>query len=149
MVDDLKVEEYRWEHSDYDPVYETLLRPDGSELASLTEPEDRNSYRDMAPITDELNRLAAALTEAERDRDGYIEELEKLEAKVSRYYDALTEAQAAIRALHSRLIEQVSRHRQRSRETCFCGMGWPCRLADETAAISLPAVKAATEVSRA
>jgi hypothetical protein len=49
--------------------YEVLFRPDGTKLARLTEPEDRNSYRDLAPITDELNRLLDALDAAEARTD--------------------------------------------------------------------------------
>lgn len=48
--------EYKWEDPECDG-YESLYRPDGSWLADLTEPEDRISCRDLAPITKELNKL--------------------------------------------------------------------------------------------
>jgi hypothetical protein len=37
--------------------YEALHRPDGSEVTVITEPEDRNGFRDLAPVADECNRL--------------------------------------------------------------------------------------------
>ena len=39
--------------------YPDLLRPDRSILCTLTEPEDRTPCRDLSPIVDELNKLAA------------------------------------------------------------------------------------------
>ena len=57
---------YHWTwKSDTDTDYETLFRPDGSEVTTITEPEDRVSYRDLEPITAELNRLIARLRAAE------------------------------------------------------------------------------------
>jgi len=46
-----------WDRDDMNDMYEVLIRPDGTELAFLTEPEDRCSYRDLSPITEELNKL--------------------------------------------------------------------------------------------
>lgn len=40
---------------DWDEQYEVLFRPNGTKLAVLTEPEDRNFWRDLAPIVTELN----------------------------------------------------------------------------------------------
>ena len=37
--------------------YETLYRPNGSQLTCITEPEDRTFYRDLSVIVDELNTL--------------------------------------------------------------------------------------------
>lgn len=49
-------ENYRM--GDYTPAdYSPLLRPDGTVVATLTEPEDRTWYRDLAPVIDELNAL--------------------------------------------------------------------------------------------
>jgi len=62
--------EYRWtsERSSDQPIadgYEILLRPDGSEVTCITEPEDRVSYRDLKPVTAELNALAKRVEELE------------------------------------------------------------------------------------
>lgn len=46
---------YRIEHDDH-TGYETLFRGD-KEITTITEPEDRNFYRDLAPIIDELSNL--------------------------------------------------------------------------------------------
>lgn len=43
------------ENTDYG--YSPLLNPDGTELAILTEPEDRDWFRDLAPVVVELNRM--------------------------------------------------------------------------------------------
>lgn len=52
------MEWYRAEYIDNGwKEYETLLNPDGSELAVLSEPEDRTLYRDLRVVVDELNRL--------------------------------------------------------------------------------------------
>ena len=57
---------YHWTwKSDTDTDYETLFRPDGSEVTTITEPEDRVSYRDLEPVTAELNDLIARLRAAE------------------------------------------------------------------------------------
>ena len=57
---------YHWTwKSDTDTDYETLIRPDGSEVTTITEPEDRVSYRDLEPVTAELNSLIAKLRAAE------------------------------------------------------------------------------------
>lgn len=53
---------YRWEQVN-DSGYETLFRPDGSEVTTITEPEDRCGYRDLAPIVAELDALSARLAE--------------------------------------------------------------------------------------
>lgn len=39
--------------------YEILFRPDGTEVTTITEPEDRISLRDLAPVCVELNTLQA------------------------------------------------------------------------------------------
>lgn len=52
--------------------YSPLLRPDGTELALLTEPEDREWYRDLSPVVDELNRLLDRIAELERERNEQI-----------------------------------------------------------------------------
>lgn len=39
--------------------YEILFRPDGTEVTTITEPEDRNFVRDLAPVCVELNALQA------------------------------------------------------------------------------------------
>lgn len=53
--------EYKWVSGyDYEGIadeYEALLRPDGTEVTIITEPEDRVGYRDLSSIVDELNRL--------------------------------------------------------------------------------------------
>ena len=57
---------YHWTwKSDTDTDYETLFRPDGSEVTTITEPEDRVSYRDLEPVTAELNSLIARLRSLE------------------------------------------------------------------------------------
>lgn len=47
--------------------YEDLVRPDGTVVTTITEPEDRNGFRDLRAVADELNALhekIAALVEA-------------------------------------------------------------------------------------
>jgi hypothetical protein len=41
----------------YESGYETLLRPDGTSVCTITEPEDRNFSRDLMGVVDELNSL--------------------------------------------------------------------------------------------
>ena len=43
--------------------YSALLTPDGQVLAVLTEPEDRNWWRDLAPVVQELNVLSEKIAE--------------------------------------------------------------------------------------
>ena len=49
---------YHWTNYEHNE-YETLFRPDGTEVTTITEPEDRNFYRDLAPVCIELNALQA------------------------------------------------------------------------------------------
>ena len=49
---------YHWTNYEHNE-YETLFRPDGTEVTTITEPEDRNFYRDLAPVCVELNALEA------------------------------------------------------------------------------------------
>lgn len=46
---------YYFEQNEYG--YQTLYSPTNNELTTLTEPEDRNFYRDLAPVLEELNKL--------------------------------------------------------------------------------------------
>lgn len=48
---------YHWTNHEHNEEYETLFRPDGTEVTTITEPEDRNFYRDLAPVCVELNAL--------------------------------------------------------------------------------------------
>lgn len=61
----------RWEwkpgsECDGSDDYYYLFAPDGTEVAALTEPEDRVPYRDLSPVTGALNRLQAAANRVER-----------------------------------------------------------------------------------
>lgn len=57
---------YQWEPIG-DEGYKRLIRPDSTRVTALTEPEDRTSYRDLAPITCELNDLMERAERAERE----------------------------------------------------------------------------------
>lgn len=48
---------YGHDTDDFADEYEVLFRPDETIVASITEPEDRNFYRDLAPVVAELNKL--------------------------------------------------------------------------------------------
>jgi hypothetical protein len=64
------VSKYYWKQGDGIEVteeYQAVYRPDGTELAVLTEPEDRWCGRDIAPLIKELNRLHTALQRAIRE----------------------------------------------------------------------------------
>jgi len=61
-----EVKRYRWEQVN-DDWYEVLLRPDGTEVTCITEPEDRTGYRDLAAVADELNKQADRITELEAE----------------------------------------------------------------------------------
>jgi hypothetical protein len=53
--------EYKYKEYPEGGYYEQLLRPDDTEVCLITEPEDRNFYRDLAPVIDELNQLRTDL----------------------------------------------------------------------------------------
>lgn len=55
---------YRRDNTDTYELYDTLKGPNGFEC-TLTEPEDRNWYRDGQVVVVELNRLAARASAAE------------------------------------------------------------------------------------
>lgn len=61
----LSAEVYRWIETEPGgwSNYERLLRPNGTVVTVITEPEDRISYRDLAPITAELNAQAETIRE--------------------------------------------------------------------------------------
>lgn len=62
-----RLEGYRWDFDEADSyAYASLLAPDGRTITTVTEPEDRTPYRDLAPITDELNKLAVERDEWKR-----------------------------------------------------------------------------------
>lgn len=61
MPDLPDAELYRPGEWDIDTNYTPLLRPDGTVLTTLTEPEDRQWHRDLEPVVDELNLLTAEL----------------------------------------------------------------------------------------
>ena len=61
-----KVKRYRWEQVN-DDWYEVLLRPDGTDVTMITEPEDRTGYRDLAAVAGELNKQANRITELEAE----------------------------------------------------------------------------------
>ena len=66
---------------EYPQGYSGLIRPDGSEVTSLTEPEDIHWHRELKPIHDELNSLhqqLATLTRLEKERDALREENTRL-----------------------------------------------------------------------
>ena len=52
---------YKWvrgdDLNDIADEYEALVRPDGTRVTVVTEPEDRCGYRDLAKVADELNDL--------------------------------------------------------------------------------------------
>jgi len=54
---------------EYPQGYSGLIRPDGSEVTSLTEPEDIHWHRELKPIHDELNNLHQQLATITRQRD--------------------------------------------------------------------------------
>ena len=60
---------YRWITSPAGYPYEDLERADGTAVTTITEPEDRTGCRDMAPVADELNRLAARVKELEAEKE--------------------------------------------------------------------------------
>jgi len=45
------------EWDDCSDEYQVLFRPDGTEVTTITEREDPNFFRDLAPVVDQLNRL--------------------------------------------------------------------------------------------
>jgi len=54
---------------EYPQGYSGLIRPDGSEVTSLTEPEDIHWHRELKPIHDELNNLHQQLATITQERD--------------------------------------------------------------------------------
>lgn len=59
---------YRWRSCEERDYYEELLRPDGTVVATLTEPEDRMWCRDLQEVIDELNRLYLENKELKKPR---------------------------------------------------------------------------------
>ena len=49
--------------------YECLVAPDGSDVTTLTEPEDRTFYRDLLPVLALLNKQHEALSALRAERD--------------------------------------------------------------------------------
>jgi len=68
---------YHWTNYEHNE-YETLFRPDGTEVTTITEPEDRNFYRDLAPVCIELNALQAENARLREQADALAEALQDL-----------------------------------------------------------------------
>lgn len=111
--------EYRWVYcTDLDPeaadTYQTLLRPDGTEVTTITEPEDRTGFRDLAPVAAELNALSArerklveALDEANADR-----------CEHGHHTHAECDERCACWGQGKSLIEQAERRAEEAEERC-------------------------------
>lgn len=74
---------------EYPQGYSGLIRPDGSEVTSLTEPEDIHWHRELKPIHDELNSLHQQLATLTQERDALrdvVKELLGAGESISFYY---------------------------------------------------------------
>jgi len=91
---------YHYERND--DGYETLLRPDGTDVTTITEPEDRTFGRDLSAVIRELNALLARLAEAERERD----EMEGVLIEASEDIAGVTPADTIRRVLRARDLAQ-------------------------------------------
>ena len=92
-------EQYRAGKWDIDTGYDPLLRPDGTVLTTLTEPEDRQWYRDLAPVVDELNRLADELRALREQNAALAEQVIQARAGEQVYVDLVEQNAKLVAAL--------------------------------------------------
>lgn len=130
----------------YDETYSVLLRPDGTVLAALMEPEDRSWYRDGAEAVNELNEQAATIARLEAERaealegvklQGYV--VQRLGERIDEWktaHDELGASAARMRLLVEKWDEQghpKSCSAYWGEHECTCGD------AERSAALSDPA----------
>lgn len=72
---------------EYPQGYSGLIRPDGSEVTSLTEPEDIHWHRELKPIHDELNSLHQQLATITQERDALRDVVQEIDDTVESIFD--------------------------------------------------------------